>query len=344
MGFGIDESEGDILQEAFTCVEQGKFKRAREIAEEVLESTPDDVDALSIMVQTLLLAKDQKGAREALDRWEKIDPEDPYLFTQNAQYHICNLDFDRALEYLDKVLEREPDFFEGLIMKAQILSLMGEKSHEEFIRRAREVDEEQTEDVLGSYWIDAVIEPDEFFFSEIEKIEHLIESERTEEARQMISEVRDMGCPDEVVDVIKRMELDSFMVEGREEEVERRVKRWLKDDPEDTVALDYSARSSYFRGDLEKALETIDKVISIGERDFDELDHFGSYAFKSEILKDMGDEGWKEWKEKSDEMRDRFLDTMVERFGEEVLPFEMKKDISRKSSGERKEKRLDEFF
>ncbi|MFO8110701.1 MAG: tetratricopeptide repeat protein [Thermoplasmata archaeon] len=343
--FSIDDPEEDTLREAAMYLEEGMFKKARERIEEILESRPGDVSALSLLAQSHILTRNQKEARDTLDRWEKIDQKDPYLLFNKAQYHLMDLNLNRSLEHLDELLEREPDFFEGLLMKAQILSLMGDEGYEEIIGRARDIDEELTDDFLESHWTDGVLDPGEFFFSEIEEIDHLIESGKTEEARAMISEIKDTGFSQESDEIFKRLELESFMQEGKEEEVEKRVKRWLRDDPEDLAALNYSAILSYSSGDLEKALETIDKVISTEEEDFDvSVGHFGSYMFKSEILKAMGDEGWKEWEEKADDTLNRYLETMVEKFGEEVLPLVKKDEFTSKRSSERKEKRLDEFL
>ncbi len=121
------------------------YDEAKEMIKDVMESEPDNRDALFLMVQANLMVGNFEEAYEILDEWEEHFPNDPYKYIQLAQVHITKLDFRSALESIDKALDIDPDLFDAVITKAQILSFMEDERYEGFIEKAKEIDEECTE-------------------------------------------------------------------------------------------------------------------------------------------------------------------------------------------------------
>lgn len=133
------------------------YDEAKEMIKDVLESEPDNRDALFLMVQANLMEGNFEEAYEILDEWEEHFPNDPYKYIQLAQVHITKLDFRSALESIDKALDIDPDLFDAVITKAQILSFMEDERYEGFIEKAKEIDEERTERFLKECWIDDAV-------------------------------------------------------------------------------------------------------------------------------------------------------------------------------------------
>jgi len=348
--------------EAESLMEQERFKEAKEIADEVLKTDPGDRDAFFISIQASIFEGDHRTAMDLLEEWKEHYPEDPYPFIQQAEVHILKYDFQPALEDVEKALELEPDLFDAVILKAQIFDMLEDERFEETIERARELDEERTELFLDQYRVKPFFcqTEEDRVISMMNEATQLMMSGDTEEAKELISDIREIEAPDIAKDTIDKMELECLMMEGEEEGVESIVDKRAEEDSEDILSLFYSARLAHSRGDNEKALEKVDKTISVVEED-DEIsdDLFEYYAFKASLLESMGEESAKRWYEKARKSEEESLERIKMEFEEAGIPFEMEDDMikipspsdersnkDKKKSDkkdERKEKSLDEF-
>ena len=360
--FGLEPTNFDRLMEADPLMEQERFEEAKEIADEVLKINPEDREAFLLSVQASISQGDHSTAMDSLEEWKELHPDDPYPFLQQAEVHLLKFDFLSALEDVNKALELDPDFFDAVIFKAQIFKMMEDDRFEETIERALELDGERTELFLDKYLVEPFFcrTEEDRVISMMDEVTQLLMSGDTEEAKELISDIMEMEAPDMVKYTIDKMELECLMMGGEEEEVESIVDKRAEKDPEDILSLFYSARLAHSRGCDEKALEKIDKIISVMGEDDERSDGlFEYYAFKASVLESMGEESSKRWYEKARKSEEESLESIKAGFEETGIPFRMEDDMikipspsnerpnkDKKSSDkkdERKEKSLDEF-
>ncbi|MFW6376111.1 MAG: tetratricopeptide repeat protein [Thermoplasmatota archaeon] len=367
MGMGAFSFERDLtnfdrLMEADALMEEERFKEAKEIADEVLETDPNDRDAFFISVQASISEGDYTTAMDLLEERKELYPEDPYLFIQLAEIHLLKFDFLSALKKVEKALELEPDLFDAMILKAQIFDMLDDERFEETIKKARELNEQRTELFLDQYRIDPFFckTEEDRMISMINDATHLLKSEETKEAKELISDIRDMDTTDIFKNMIDKAELECLMMEGEEEKVGSIVKERLEEDLEDILSLFYSAKLAHSRRDNEKALERVDKVISMAEEENEKSDGlFEYYGFKASVLESMGEGSSKEWYEKARKSEEESLESIKAGFEEAGIPFKIEDDMinipspsherankdrkNQDKKDERKEKSLDEF-
>lgn len=90
--------------------------------EVVINEDPAHVPSRLKLAKYLVFAKDYPGARDLAGQLEKLAPEDPgYLFL-TARLALVDNDVPRALAILDRVIARQPDNVEALLLKGLTVS------------------------------------------------------------------------------------------------------------------------------------------------------------------------------------------------------------------------------
>lgn len=366
-GFEREKTYTEKLREAQACLERKEYNAAGGIADEVLEHDPENKMALQILTQSRMLEGDLDRGEKILDRWENIYSEDPYIFLLRAMLCIMKMDFLSALEEVNNALKIEQDFFDAVIMKAQILDLLDDERAEDLVEKARGLDEEHTEIFLEECWLTDYVEEEKECgspnSSKLLRVESLLQSGETEKARELISElegVEDSIDLEGIKETINRVEFDTLLREGEIDEVDEKMSNKLESEPENTLYLYYSAQVHYLKGDIEKALQRIDESLSVIEEKEDDQEIIFSFKFhflKAEILRSMGDENWERWHEKAERLKRESLKGLEGSYmgtdtfrisGESRRQNQKDKNMNggneAEQEEERKEKTLDEFL
>ncbi len=356
-GFEREEPATERLKKANACIGRKEFNAAGEIADEVLEKDPENKMALQISTQSKMMEGDLDRTEKILDRWENIYSEDPYIFLHRALLCIMKMDFLSALKEVDEALEIEPELYDAVEMKAQLLDFLDDERAEGAVEKAKELDEEQTEMFLDGCWLTDYVGEEKECGSprslKLQRLESLVQSGETEKARELISEIEEAPFELEAIEeTINRVELDILLREGELDEVEEKVANELESEPKDTLYLYYSAQVPYLKGDMEEARQRIDECISVIEEKGDDavsMLPFEYLSLKAEILRVIGDEDWERWYENAERSRRDVLKGLEDSY--EGTDFTRSSDVSRpqkqkksEEKEERKEKNLDEFL
>lgn len=353
--FEVDETSFTLLRNAESHLERKEFSKAKEIAEGVLEYEPENRYALYILAEAGMMEGDFDLVKKVLKEWRELYLDDPYPFILSAEFCLMEADFQSALEEMDKALKIDPNNFDSLIFKAQLLDLNGDERAEELIERAKDLDEERTARVLDKYWLTGTLEDgdEDRLASLLYKVTSLMSSGKDEKAMGLISEMREMEVADEMEDVkeaLDRMEYQALLNEGKIEELEEKITEKLEDKPEDLLSLYYSAHMYYLKGEMEEALETLEMCISVSEEreaGDEMIFSFEFYYLKAEVLRYMGDENWEDVHEKAEELHRKIKGELKKELGDVGLFLGSEGDIEDKENrktSDRGETTLDEFL
>jgi Flp pilus assembly protein TadD len=149
------EEEKEFLEDSHISLrllmDSGKFDEAVEMAERMLQESPDDTSLLNEMGVLLFQKGDREGARDCYRRALEINPDQTETSINYSILLAGTGELDRSLELLDGVIEKDPYNDEAWNNKAVVLTNAGR--YREALRcldEALRINEESPETWLNS--------------------------------------------------------------------------------------------------------------------------------------------------------------------------------------------------
>jgi tetratricopeptide (TPR) repeat protein len=118
-----------------TRMTERRYKEAAAIAEEALQTNPNSIEALSLLAAARLRAGDKVGARQVVDRVEKLCPKSAVLHFTLGSWLSAGRQFTEAEEHFKKAIEIAPHWVEPRTALGQLYMETGD---EHLARRALE--------------------------------------------------------------------------------------------------------------------------------------------------------------------------------------------------------------
>lgn len=145
-GFGVP------LKIAMLAMMEDRLDRAVEYADKVLE-IEEDVEAMLIKAEALMRLNRVEESDEVVDRILEKQPDNIEAVKNKGMNCLMSLNLMEALHWADEGMKLNPEDFDVLISKANIMYLLGDDRFCEYVERARKVDRERTENFLWHFWI-----------------------------------------------------------------------------------------------------------------------------------------------------------------------------------------------
>lgn len=127
---GVTDEEGFDLgvlhEEAQSFMAQGKFKQARECAEQLIKRRPDFVPALNNLSQIHQLEGNSEQAIAAARRVLELDANNYHALSNLTRYLLLNGSLEEAKELSERLKAIKSETIEAWIKKAEALSYLGD--------------------------------------------------------------------------------------------------------------------------------------------------------------------------------------------------------------------------
>ncbi|MBU4246264.1 MAG: tetratricopeptide repeat protein [Nanoarchaeota archaeon] len=149
-----------LVMSSYGLISTGDFKKALLVLEQALEIAPNDLRALLLKVQILLLLRKLRDADKTTSLIMELYPGDHHVYLAKAistLFYTTNM--AESLKYINKGLEIRSDCIELVLAKAQILYLMKDPTYNAWVLQASEIDASRTDTFLKKYWIEHFPEP-----------------------------------------------------------------------------------------------------------------------------------------------------------------------------------------
>ncbi|MBI4146798.1 tetratricopeptide repeat protein [Candidatus Woesearchaeota archaeon] len=277
----------DLIEDALSLMDKRKYSKAIPLLQKVLNIIPEDEEALSLIIEAHVALGQSKEAQEYSARLMDINPENPEFLLSIVHQHILKEEYDAALKKVDVVLKMAPDWFDPVIMKAQLHYWLG-KEYQSLIDIARRIDKKRTDNFMKKFWIEEIppCHPLAQLNDTLEKVNEFMLKERFEEALYLLRAVKEESLEPQIKEMVKGMKVECLLVLKRTEEAKQLIRRLLQENPENPHAHLYKAQVELNEGNPESALKTIDECIKYAEKR--NIPHFDYYSLKAQVLKKLG--------------------------------------------------------
>lgn len=115
-------------------------RQAQAMLAEVVRRNPGSPAAWRAYTLSLAGHYEQRRCRAALARWQTLAPDDPLIPAVHAGLAYSTLDFEEALRWIARALDRDPGNFQMLWAKAMSERFLGFSTQEDSFAKAREAD------------------------------------------------------------------------------------------------------------------------------------------------------------------------------------------------------------
>ena len=141
-----------LLKIAMYAIVEGKVERAIKYADKVLE-IEDNIDAMTIKAEALTRLGKVQESEKIIDEVLKRQPDNMEAIQTKFMNCVWSFNLKEALLWADEGLKIDPENFDLIIGKANVMYWIGDDYFCDYIERAREIDEERTENFLRNHWI-----------------------------------------------------------------------------------------------------------------------------------------------------------------------------------------------
>jgi tetratricopeptide (TPR) repeat protein len=117
---GQTQSKRDPFTSIAAAIEQGRLAEAEKALREILKSSPDDLQALSLLGVVLDSRHLYREAEEAYLKAVKLAPNSPSLLSNLGNHYLARGDAESAYRTFAKVLARDPAYVNANLQMAQL--------------------------------------------------------------------------------------------------------------------------------------------------------------------------------------------------------------------------------
>ncbi|MEK6942100.1 MAG: tetratricopeptide repeat protein, partial [archaeon] len=252
------------VQDVLQLIADEKFKEALKECDSILKFEPKNVDLLLLKFEALQGLKKPNEAKSILEKCIKLEPENPLVHYHLAGHLVTQKNFEWALKEIEKAVQKDEKNFEYLILKAQILSLMGNASFIEVLKKAKATDNNRLENFLDNLWIE-----NQKFAAEKEKIlkaslPHL-KSRNNSAFLEAAENALLMPVRREFREMFKGIQIESHFDKNEIEKAKVLARELLSSNPKNPHAHYYQANIELHEGKPQIALKTINDCIKVAE-------------------------------------------------------------------------------
>ena len=207
--YSEDNAEEDCLyEEAVALVEEENFSEALDACNELIRMNPKNDDALLLKIEALFGLGRLEEIESILQECKKINPSDPFIHFHQANLFFAKRELETALEEINKALEADPDCFDFLILKAQLLFLLNNDSYRDLIEKARKIDGKRVENFFKKFWIS----PEEFYADKIlaglQKLMEASFEKNPEKALEEIQQLKNLHLQGKTKEMVLGLEIE----------------------------------------------------------------------------------------------------------------------------------------
>src|SRR3989344_4313261 len=292
-----------LLYEADQLCIGGKYKKALNNVEQVLEIIPDDEEALLLKSQILPYLGRAKEAEEILNNLVKTNRKSAYWYFYRAGLSFWHGNIANATESIKKAVKKEPDNFDVLASCAQYLYLNKDESYKDYLDKARKIDAKRIKNFEKKYCISQTeLVKGPFLVSALDTINELLEKNKTNEVRKNIDFLMkyEKELPKDLIDMFLGLEVESYFVDGDSGKTKDKIDALISRNKNNPHSYFYKAQLFFEKEDLDNALEEIDKCLEIAEK---KIPHPDFYFLKAMILKKQDDDAYLYYENKAKELR-----------------------------------------
>lgn len=308
MNFEWDEDykePDELLQEADSLINKGKYEKALKLVDEVLEIVPNDDESLLLKSEILNYLRRYEESEQYLKKVEKEGNLKAYASFYRSQRYMFEGNFVRAIKYMKEAYEQEPDNFDFLIGLANYLYLENDKYYKEYADKARKLDEKRTEKFLKKSWL----EPKEFmkepfFAAFLESVDTLMNENNAEEAEKNLNWaiMYESYIDKEIVKILRGVQVECLFMQGRVEDALIKVEELIKIDKSNPHAYFYKADILLHQDQNGEALKEVDKCLKAVDKNNIPFPHPDFLMLKSRILKKLDNDEYIYYENKAKEL------------------------------------------
>lgn len=218
---------------------RGNFKQAIEELTQATRVIPNNADILSMLGQAQLGDDQSRSATETFKKLVATRPDAPLAYYQLATAQIRANDTSAAAQNLSKALQIKPDFVDAAILLAGLEAQA--KRYPEALKLAKQVQSVQPESPAG-----LILEGD-----------ILMAQQRHADAAKTYEKALAKGKTGPIVVKLHTAQTRA----GNAKEADANLQRWLKDQPDDIVALQYAASENSRKGQKKAAIQQYQQVL-----------------------------------------------------------------------------------
>ncbi len=115
-----------LHERTLTLLDQGKYRQARETAEELLRRHPDFLPALNNIAQSYIAEGNVAQAMAAADRVLSLQPDNFHALANMVQYQFIQGQFGQAQTFADRLQSLQSDAVDVWLRKAEAASYLGD--------------------------------------------------------------------------------------------------------------------------------------------------------------------------------------------------------------------------
>lgn len=301
--YSEDALENDfLLDEANELVRSGKHAQALPLCDELLEENPGSHGALMLKIEALIGTRKLSEAKKELEKARQLVPQDPYIHFHTATIFLREKNLEAAIAEIDRALQKEPENFDFLAMKAQSLALLGNIEYHECVKKLGLVDGPRWDNFVEHFWIDTKISAADAV-NALNQIDFFLRNNQPEQALQEVRESESIPIKWKFREIIKGLEIEAYFQTKQIEKAKPAIQALLEKNPQNPHAYYYKANVELFEGNPALALQTINQCIAVAEKN--NLKHFDYYSHKARILQAMKNPSYVEWDRKAEQLRNK---------------------------------------
>jgi tetratricopeptide (TPR) repeat protein len=283
-----------LVQKAELAINGQDWEVAVELADEILLLAPENEDAMLIKAEALTHLDRVMESDILLDRVLERNPRCVMAYVLSVFNSMAVMDLQEALRFANKGLGIDPEDFDLVMSKAQLLYWLGDPEYKSWIEEARRINRDRTDDFMAFHWIEEVppTHPASVTVNLLPQITDAMEEGHYEKAIRLIkdalgSSMEGLHDPRGLREVLRGLEVECHLCLGNMKKARKKVKKLLRANPKNPHAWYYKARLSFHSGNIQAALEETDQSIKVAEEEG--LRHPDYYFMKAYLLEEMGD-------------------------------------------------------
>ncbi|MEK6845293.1 MAG: hypothetical protein AABY26_00925 [Nanoarchaeota archaeon] len=307
LGDGI----GVFLARADRLIQHGKYPEAIKVCDLVLDAYPICNEALLMKMTANISTNDYKSADACFERYKEIDPDNPEIYVLKWQLELEKVlkagnitidDLKSTIPFLDTAIKINPQYFDALISKAQILFWLGDDEYKKHIGKCRKVDAVRTKNFLAQHWIRDIpnCHPLAVLGNSVDKIEKLMSSGNYQQALDDINKIIALKMEQGLKEVLHSLKTEALICLKDYSQANLEITKLISLNKDYPKSYFHQAVIHFKCSELGEALEEINKCIAVAEKV--SMKHFEYYRLKADILKKIGDGGWQEFERRAKEV------------------------------------------
>jgi predicted Zn-dependent protease len=289
------------LKDIMDWIHDGRFKQALKECEWLLGAEPKNVELLLFKFEALVGLRKMKKAQETLELCRKLDAEEPMIAFHSAEIFLLKKDFKNALKEIDTAIAKDEKNFDFLVMKANILFLLGNPGYNELLKKAESVDKKRLLNFIDNYWLDTYPQCGTEANKILEKANEFLFTKQKDKAQEEFKKLDNLPLEKPLRELVKVTKIEDYLNSRNMLQAEKLTEELLAENPQNPYAYYYQAKIALSKGKPEKALETINKGIETTEKT--KTKNFNCYYEKAEILKTIGAPEYKKWEAKGNKIK-----------------------------------------